>query len=510
MKGHIHNNLYLTLVIIFIIILSMIGANLISPINSMSNIYPKAHAVTEQHAFDIEVNGQSETLSGSRVSAETQTGISQWDSEVLWSDTSMIGGCTIGDLDPTIKGNEVVTVSTDGNVDLTYKTSQGTWVTKQLWQGKGQLITPVIGDFYDDHDDNELVVVGMAVGPEGEGAGQATMIWGSGDNWNSATMYMAPDMLHGLAVGDLDPTHDGNEVIVMSFGYDFTMLTWNGTGSGPDEWTATHMWHSDGKVRKGVIDELEPAHSGNELVVVDKTGNCTMITGSGNNWTAAHLWTDPGSPGLARISVGDVDPTFSGKEIVVGGDSNNVGIIRRNGEVWDSRVIFTDSDKIRGLGIGDVDPTKAGNEIVVFGYSKKVTMLTGSGDSWKTRVLFTDTGRAHDLALGEFDSEHAGLEIAFVGYSNNITMLGVSPWIYEVIYSDILPVDGCTIGDLDPTRKGNEVITVGRDGKVTLTYKTSIGTWENQPLWQGKGQLITPVIGDFYEANDGNEQPESN
>jgi hypothetical protein len=207
----------------------------------------------------------------------------------------------------------------------------------------------------------------------------------------------------------------------MSFGYDVTMLTWNGTG--PTNWTTTHMWHGEGKVRKGIIDDVDPTHDGNELVVVDKSGNCTMLMGSGTTWNATTLWTDPGTPGLARIAVGDADPTYSGKELVVGGDSNNVGIIRRTGSGWEGRVIFTDSNKIRGVGIGDLDPKHSGNEIFVFGYSNKVTMLTGSGNNWESQVVFIDAGRAHDLAVGEFDPEHEGLELVIGGYSNNVTMI---------------------------------------------------------------------------------------
>ena len=432
------------------------------------------------------------------------SGTSQWDAEVLWSDVSMVGGCTIGDLDKTRKGNEVVAVTTDGRVVLLHKTDNDKWDSQQLWQGKGQLLTPVIGNFYPQHDGNELVVVGMAVGKEGEGAGHATMIWGAGDNWNDEVIFNNTDsMLHGAAVGDLDPNHDGAELVVMSFGFDVKMITW--TGPEVTDWNSALMWHGEGKVRKGLIDDFDPNHDGNELVVVDKSGNCTMITGTGTTWEAKTLWTDPGTPGLARVAVGNADPTYDGKELVVGGDSNNVGIIRRTGDTWNGDVIFTDSDSIRGLGIGDVDPTIPGNEIVIFGYSRKVTLLWGSGDAWQSRVLFTDTGRAHDLAVGEFDSDHSGLEIAFVGYSNNVTMLSVSPWVYDVMFTDTSMIGGCAIGDLDKTRKGNEVVTASTDGLVSLLYKSTSGTWASQQLWQGKGQLLTPVIGDFYPQHDGNE-----
>ncbi len=490
-------------VIIFVLIFVNLTPIMIQNAYNIENKHDPSYTIDDPGPVDLD----SILSSGSSTRGTTGvSGISQWDAEILWADNIMIGGITIGDLDPTRKGNEVVAVDTNGKVVLVHKTPTGTWETEELWQGEGQLLTPVIGDFYPGHDGNELIVVGMAIGNESEGgAGQATMIYGSADTWNSAVMFIAPDLLHGAAVGDLDPTQDGNEVVVMSFGYDVFMLTWNGTGSGPGDWSVTLMWHGDGKVRKGVIDDIDPNHPGNELVVVDKSGNCTMITGSGTTWNATSLWTDPGTPGLARVAVGDADPTYAGKEIIVGGDSNNVGIIRRTGNSWDGNVIFTDSDKIRGVAVGDVDPTSTGNEILVFSYSKRVTMLTGSGDTWKSRVLFTDTGRSHDLTIGECDPDHAGLEIVFVGYSNNITMLGVSPWVYEVMYSGTSMVGGCTIGDLDPTRKGNEVVAVDTNGKVILLHQTGIGTWETEELWQGEGQLLTPVIGNFYPGHDGNE-----
>ncbi len=498
-------------ILVYIAIIMMIAS--IFSVSILNNILDIGHEKieSEQYAAIIRDNGLSEfepsepgmTAKHSTRASNTQSGISQWDSNVLWSRTSKTSGCTIGDLDSTCDGNEIVIVSSDGDVTMLYRSPSGAWNSQQLWQGEGELITPVIADFYDGNDGNELVVVGMSKGLEGEGAGQATMIYGSGDTWHSAIMYIAPNMLHGLAVGDLDPMHNGTEVIVMSFGYEVTMLTWNETV--PTDWITTHMWHAEGKVRKGVIDDLDPKHPGNELVVVDKSGNCTMLSVSGTTWNVTTLWTDPGTPGLARITVGDIDANYPGKEIVVGGDSCNVGIIRRTGDTWDGKVIFTDSDKIRGLGVGDVDPTKPGNEILVFGYSMNITMLTGSGETWKSRVLFTDTGKAHDLAIGEFEPAHAGLEMVFTGYSKNATMLGVSPWYYDVMFSRASKTSGCTIGDLDSTRAGNEVVVASSDGNVAMLYKSSSGHWESQQLWQGEGELITPVIADFYEGNDGNE-----
>jgi hypothetical protein len=168
-------------------------------------------------------------------------------------------------------------------------------------------------------------------------------------------------------------------------------------------------------------------------------------------------------------------------------------------------VIFTDSDKIRGVGVADVDPTHRGNEVLVFGYSNNVTMLTESSGTWKSRVIFTDAGRSHDLAVGEADPDHDGPEIVIVGYSKNVTMLSVSPWIYDVLSTYESKTSGCTIGDLDLTRDGNEIVTVNGDGLVAMVYQTESGTWESIELWQGQGELITPVIGNFYPEHDGNE-----
>jgi len=489
------------------IMLLSINFVLLAPMEDNFTPIPSSE-MEQQDAMDMEylnnlLDTEDETQIMTTRAGETIKGTSQWDSEVLGSFNGKTSGCTIGDLDPTRTGNEVITANSDGLVALLYQDKSGNWKTQDLWQGEGELITAVIADFYSGHEGNELAVVGMAKGLEGEGAGQATMIYGSGDTWKADVMYVNQDsMLHGLAVGDLDPNHPGNELIIMSFGFDVKMLTWN--GSSATDWNVTQMWRAEGKVRKGVIDDIDPNHSGNELVVVDKSGNCTMITGSGTIWNATTLWKDPGTPGLARVTIGNVDPTYSGKEIIVGGDSSNVGIIRRTGSNWDGKVIFTDEDKIRGLGVGDVDPTHKGNEILVFGYSKNVTLITGSGDIWKSRTIFTDTDRAHDLAVGEFDLDHTGLEFVIVGYSNNVTMVGVSPWYYNIMFTDTSKVSGCTIGDLDPTRPGNEVISASGNGRVIMIYKDG-DVWNSIDLWQGEGELITPVIGEFYSPNPGNE-----
>jgi hypothetical protein len=252
------------------------------------------------------------------------------------------------------------------------------------------------------------------------GAGDAIEIyWNTTTkNWDSELIFNNPEMLHGVAIGDIDPRTDGDEVVVVGFAYRATLLK-----KVNHTWISELMWQDNNNVRKAVIDDFDSEHEGDELVVVSKSGKCAMIYWNGTQWITQVLWIDT-EDGLARVAVGDCDQETEGqKEIVVGGDSGKVYLIRGSGSTWESTLLFTDEDKNRGVWIGDVDPNQPGNEVIAYGYSANVTEIHGSGDEWESKTIWTDSARGHEIRIGEFDNTHKGNEILVVGYSNNATMV---------------------------------------------------------------------------------------
>jgi hypothetical protein len=387
-------------------------------------------------------------------------------SETLWTADNKLSGVAIGDLDPDHEGNEAMVVGMNkdnvGILSMAWREGSS-WSSEVLFEGYGELLTPVIGDF-DNQDGNELAFVGMYSGPEGVGVGQATIVKKVSGMWETTDppIFMNPKMLHGAAVGEFDTNRAGDELVVTGFAFNVTLL--EEEPDSPGTWNSTHIWHGQGKVRKAVIADVDATHPGDELYVVDKSGNLTMLYQDGSGWHWETLWTDPGTPGLARIAIGDADN--DGKnEIIVGGDSNNVGLIEQSDSGnWLGKVIWTDINKIRGVAIGDFSDENPGNEVAVYGYSMRVSMLTpnpSGGQKWNAETIFTDIGRGHDLAVGEFDSMHDGAELLLSGYSRNLTMVG--------FYGDIEPA-GFTLSasktTLSAERGKNAVfnLTVGSTG----------------------------------------------
>jgi hypothetical protein len=356
-------------------------------------------------------------------------------SEVLVSGENKLSGVTIGDIDPDHAGNEAVVVGmtkeNEGDVYVAWREGNS-WSNEriELKTPTGELLTPVIGDF-DNDAGTEMAIVGMLEGAEGPGKGQVTMVSKSGDEFVTDQIIVYPRFLHGAAIGDFLEENEGDELIVTSFTdkgiANITVVT-NNTEQQGGGWSVTVADKSDGNVRKALFADIDPTHDGDELYVVDKAGKLTMIYQNATGFYSQVLWTDPGTPGLARIAIGDADNDGE-LEIIVGGDSNNVGLVERTSEgIWVGKVIWSDINKIRGLAVGDFEPNHAGNEIATFGYSKRVSMLAldESTGQWKTRTIFTDTGRGHDLAVGDLDPLHDGNELIMSGFSKNLTMVAFS------------------------------------------------------------------------------------
>jgi len=411
-------------------------------------------------------------------------------SEVLVSAENKMSGVGIGDLDPDHPGNEAIVVGMDylerGIVYMAWRDGD-TWKSETLFDGlgkftTGELLTPVVGN-YDGKSGNELAVVGMLVGAEGEGNGSVTMIKKTGTEWYKEMIIDNPRFLHGAAIGNLLAENPGDELVVTSFTdkgvANVTVLT-NRSAAEGGGWNATVVWQSIGHVRKAMFADIDPTHPGDELFVVDKSGNLTMIYQQGSGFFSKHLWTDPGTPGLSRLTIGDADNDGE-LEILVGGDSNNVGFVERkpSGE-WVGKVIFTDVDKIRGVAVGDLDPNHPGNEVASYGYSARLNMLTPDKNKpgeWKARLLFKDVARGHDLAVGEFDSQHDGVELLMSGFSKNMTMVAQ--------YDDITQPDFGISAD-----KQIKTIPAGDSVSFNITV-TSAGGF-NEPVYL---ELESPVEG---------------
>ena len=368
-------------------------------------------------------------------------------------------GIAVGEVYADRPGLETVFVSRNGWVYLSYyDQTSSTWMTDQLWQSPGQLLSPAIGDLRPDKPGNEIIAVGLSYGtedaPQG-GNGTATVLVRETltSDWTPERAFTQPLLVHGCDIGDVDPTIPGNEAVVTTFNKTAVLIWW-------DNVTKTYqnsvIFPDSHNVRKVVIADILPERPGNELVAVSKSGNATLAYGNHTNWTWSRVYT---GDALARVAVGNIDPDDN-LEIYLGSDTNKVIGLKRSGSTWTPQEIMVDSDKNRGVWIADVDPNVPGNELYSFGYSRRLVQITGSFSSgWSYKDLFLDTARGHEIRIGDLRTDIPGLEIAIVGYSGNVTI--VSPGGEGAIAA--------------PTITGPASVTVASGGSSEVTLNVEGG-----------------------------------
>lgn len=366
-----------------------------------------------------------------------------WHAETVFRDTAKIDGVSIGDADPTLPGNEILAAGLSDAVTMIYKVGDS-WQSKQLWKGQGELIPSTVGDVDPACTGNEVIVGGMKVGAEeGGSGGEATVLCRNADgSWTPTTVLSAGDLVHGIAVGDLDPSNPGNEILVASHDSRAYLIWKNATG-----WQNRTLFTDSDQLKNSAIGEFDTAHPGLEGVVVGGSGNVTEVyLDATGNWTIKTRWTAPG--GLNRVAIGDILPENAGNEILTDGNYATVTAVYGSGSSapWTAVPLWSDVAKMRGAAIGDVDPRSPGNEAVVAGFSANLTLLRKTASGWEAEQLFNDgIWRLHWAAIGDVDPAHDGVEVVTGGYSQNVTV--VSYWEPDFSLSAPNPSSKISVGN---------------------------------------------------------------
>jgi len=386
---------------------------------------------------------------------ETEYGT--WCGQTVLNDVKKFDGIAIGDADND-GINDIVGVGLSGKVMMASKIG-GEWQTRTVWESPGELIIPAIGDA-DNDGLNEIVVVGMVAGPEADtGAGQVAIIEGAGNYWTATRIHTDSLMIHGVAIGDIDPDHPGNEIVTGGFDHNMTLI-W-GSGS---SWQYERMMTAEHKIRTVVIGDVDGDGAG-EVVAASKDNKVYLVEKDGASWKHQVVFTDPDA-GEARCAFGDY--TGNGNmDIVAGGDSSQLALATRSGDTWSGNIVWKDSDKLRGTWIGDVYDGRVGNEIITAGYSGNVTMHFQESDVWKHTLVYHTDNRLHHVLIGEVDIDHPGLEIITTGYSNRVTVIAQ----YHPDFEMEMTPEG-DIDVVDQTSVYLKVIFTAKDFYAgTLTFK---------------------------------------
>ncbi len=472
--GNSSHNLFITLITIFIILISLMIAPItaqelgtfentrnreVEPNQSTFNatrIFHDSSALSGGIDFgDANNDGTTELVVVGWSNRATMLSYNEssmdWDKILIWEDTCELMDVAISDIDDSNQGNELVVGGYSNNLtSLTWNKNTKLWETKTLWTSPYHIFGLAAGDIDPDYDGNEIAVVDWK-------SPTITIVSYSNDNWINVTLDVA-EPLTNVEIGDLDPSHPGVELIAVgSNGSVLFIFKENNV------WNITTIWQDTIGLFNAEITEFDEDHSGKELLVVGRSKNATELYPDPANdgaWIVKTLWHAPG--GLEGLAIGDFNSFYDGSEIAIGGYSNTATMLGRNDDEneWTSIIMWNEHDpqetELNGVMVADFYPEHESNEVAVVGYSGKVTMLIYEEPDFKlSSPTYTKTIAPGDYTtfsivvdpISDFNFE-VGLAIQnpplTEGLSYNFSQLNILPPDRSVI---TIQTEPSTLGD---------------------------------------------------------------
>ena len=339
-----------------------------------------------------------------------------------------LGGCAVGDFDPDRPGNEIAVVAGDGRVLEIFvdETDPSGFAHELMGTLPGEPIQCAVGDLLPGRPGVELVTVGVAEGGEHDGGAGLATLWlrdGEGGSWEGHTLLEDQALIHGVAVGELDPDRPGAEVVLGGFSGVVHVGTIRSAGDRTVAlWEHHAMPASTGNV-KGISVGPEGARIGCD------DGSLLALDRAAGSLGLHSLCRWEGAP-LARLA-SDADGVLV---------ASNDGVLRYSQFAPDTGTTSTvvgarADDRLRGAVIADLSNESPGTEWATAGYDGRILVIervdvrrdrTGVL-TMRTRqeLAGQDDDRLHHLAAGELPG--LGTCLVAVGYSGRVTVLRRAP-----------------------------------------------------------------------------------
>ena len=323
-----------------------------------------------------------------------------WSAEVVFQAPDKLGGCAVGDVDPTHPGLEIAAVSRNGDVWVIAREGDA-WKAERVGTTPGEMIQCAIGDARLDRPGDELVVVGMAAGSEEDGgAGEARLFFRGEEGWEQEPVFQDTALIHGVAIADMDPEREGNQIVTVGFSHNAVVLDRT-----PEEgWVPirTIPIESPGKC-------AIPFDFG--VAVATAGGAVKHISYADGAWTAEDLWR--GTAGAARLGT-------AGYALLVACDDGKLVLVETEEGGKGAWLIHQEAAKLRGAVLRR--PDEDAWQAATAGYGKTVTLLRFR-EAIEPIEVYRDEGKLHHLAAGDLLPDRPGLELVTCGYSGKVVLI---------------------------------------------------------------------------------------
>ncbi|MCP3914197.1 MAG: hypothetical protein GY711_01440 [bacterium] len=327
-----------------------------------------------------------------------------WEQYAALTTPEKLGGCAVADLDPRHAGEEIATVSAGGKVYVVRRDAElPLFHSEIVAELPGEMIQCATGDL-DGRPGSELYTVGVAVGSEDDGGqGAAWRIRFVDGEWERTRLLGDEALLHAVAVGDVDPDHAGDELVVAGFSRTVHLLTPAG-----DSFEHASIASGLGGAAKGA------AIAGRRLVVACDDGALVQVESVAGEWRQRELANY--GVALARVAIGPEGAVLT---------SANDGLLRLF-EGGETLFIECFAGRLRGAVFADVDPHHDGVEMATAGYDGRILViaiddLVPEGPRFRLTPVGEDRDRLHHLAAGTLPS--LGPVLVACGYSGRVLVV---------------------------------------------------------------------------------------
>jgi hypothetical protein len=287
------------------------------------------------------------------------------------------------------------------------------WTGERIAKLGGEMIQCAIGDPDPTHAGNELVVVGMLEGEEDSGGkGAVHLVRREGDGWTVEKVGEAEALVHGVAIGEVDGEHAGDEIVTVGFDRRIRVFAWAEGG-----WKVVSATDLPAPAKTAIVlrGEAVVANTGTDLVGYRLERLEVFPAGESTPSRDAVLMART----VAAVGVAQARLGTDGGRILVACDDGGLRLVE--GETV--TVLHREEKKLRGAVLADLDPSKEGIEAATTGYGGAVTLLYPPADpegAWTPVVLWQDAQPLHHLAAGDVDPTTPGPEIVAVGFGGRV------------------------------------------------------------------------------------------
>lgn len=353
----------------------------------------------------------------------------------------------------------------------------------------------------------------------------------SGGNFQVSFIHEARQSVYGLAVGDFDPRHKGQEIAALTADSGVLELYYK-DGNWREEVISTGDLKIQDPSQRPTIDvgNVDPRFPGSEIVLSSSFSIADLnqvFYAQKSGWGRERLIDqEPPIDNPWGARVGDVDPGRPGEEvfyIVEGGalDFCNAWALHRTEEAgWkgygEDSVVFHGEVGMDSA-IGDIDPAWPGNEVVIATEMGPTYQLFPPQEPhqgvWKRRLLWDDEKNAGWVVkIADIDPDLEGNEVAYgTRYNNRITLSHRDPngdgahTLKILCTGEAGPTNmlDIAVGDLFPSSPSLEICGVDETGRVYVVSKGANG-WESQIAFHNPDDsLYAVVMGEFTGSERG-------